>query len=270
MLIFENKIITKILFPLSWPYFVFVRIKNFFYDHKILKQYSLPCKVISVGNIMVGGSGKTPAVEFIAQWLKKHGKKVVILSRGYKRTSRGLVVVSDGKTLHTDVYSAGDEAYLLARKLKDVPVLVDKKRERAGLMACKTFTPDFILLDDGYQYRRLARNIDIVMFDNFEAIRNIRLLPAGPYREPCSSLNRAHLCWFSKLNDDYQAVPDNWSPFQLIRSKYIPVKISHFKNEMDEIDLKQLKNKKVFAFCGIANPKSFMRTLKDLNVQIYG
>ena len=187
-----------LLIPLSWLYGVIVSIRNRLYAVGVLKARRLPCRVISVGNIAVGGTGKTPAVIAIAKRLQQENVRVAILLRGYKRTSRERVtIVSDGERLCATLKESGDEAYMLARHLKGIPIVVGRQRYQAGRVALERFDVDVLLLDDGFQHRQLARDVDILTIPADSAaseypIRNReKLLPAGTLREPFTALRRA-------------------------------------------------------------------------------
>jgi tetraacyldisaccharide 4'-kinase len=274
MTIFENKIVSIILSPFALIYFLVIFFRNKLYDWSILKSSKLPCRVISVGNLTVGGTGKTPVVEYLANYLKNKGKKIVIISRGYKRKTRGLQIVSDGTNILSTPEDSGDEPYLLALKLKGVPVIVDIKKERAGYTAWKKFKPEIVILDDGFQYRRLHRDVDIVLFDDSILNKNKSLLPSGPYREPLSSISRAQIIWFTKTNLSTDSNKLNSKitfrkPEHVIHSKFIPERLVHFKSRQAE-NLTKLTGKRVFVFCGIGNPNSFFRTLDNLGAETVG
>lgn len=152
-----------LLIPLSWLYGLIVSGRNRLYAVGVLKARRLPCRVISVGNIAVGGTGKTPAVIAIAKRLQQENIRVAILLRGYKRASRERVtIVSDGERVCATLKESGDEAYMLARHLKGVPIVVGRQRYQAGRVALERFDVDVLLLDDGFQHRQLARDVDIL------------------------------------------------------------------------------------------------------------
>ncbi|WP_054690049.1 tetraacyldisaccharide 4'-kinase [Desulfosarcina cetonica] len=161
-----------------------------------LKSRRLPCKVVSIGNLVAGGTGKTPMTIYVAQLLHEMGWRVVVLSRGYRgrmETMGG--VVSDGHRLLATVEDAGDEPYLMARCLKGVPVLVGRQRYQAGLLAIRAFGAEVIVLDDAFQHLKLKRDLNLVLLDHHQPFGNGHLLPRGLLREPLSSLRRAH-AWF--------------------------------------------------------------------------
>ncbi|MDQ6622386.1 MAG: tetraacyldisaccharide 4'-kinase, partial [Verrucomicrobiota bacterium] len=172
-------LLRSLLYALSFLYERIVQLRLFLYRHRILRERTLGCLVISIGNLTVGGTGKTPIVEKFARALRSGGRRVAILSRGYKSVpqttkGRGLFgrkasapprIVSDGKSLLLDSATAGDEPYMLANNLKDVIVLVDKDRVKSGLFAIKELKADTLLLDDGLQYLHLKHRLDIVLID---------------------------------------------------------------------------------------------------------
>jgi len=158
----------------------------------------LPCKVVSIGNLSVGGTGKTPFVLFLANTLKTGGLNVAVLSRGYKRKSTGTHVVSDGNTLKSDLNNSGDEPFMLANKLQDIPVVVDENRYRGGQFICNEYNPDVIIMDDAFQHRRVFRDVDIVLINSNH--RRPKLLPYGLLREPLRNIKRADAVIFTKAN----------------------------------------------------------------------
>ena len=189
-----------ILAPISIFYDYITYFRNLFYEIGFLKINQLPCKVISIGNLTVGGTGKTPTVIYMAKLLKKKGYKVGIISRGYKRITKGTVLVSDGiKTLHK-WQEVGDEPFMMAKKLKNVPIAVDSNRYRAGLLLIKKFDTDIILMDDGFQHRKIHRDVDIVLINSLNKMDDYKLVPFGLLRESVSSLSRANFIIVTKSN----------------------------------------------------------------------
>jgi tetraacyldisaccharide 4'-kinase len=213
-------IIRSVLFLLSKVFQVAVKTRRFLYNVRLLRDSTLGVQVIAIGNLTVGGTGKTPVVEKFARELQDQGRTVAILSRGYrskppplrKRLLNKLLfqedstpprVVSDGKSLLLDSETAGDEPYMLASNLKDVVVLVDKDRVKSGRYAIEKFGCDTLLLDDGFQYWKLrGRRRDIVLIDRQQPFGNERLLPRGTLREPPSHLARASTIFITKSDGD--------------------------------------------------------------------
>ena len=176
-------------------------VRNLFYDTGVFPSQKLPCKVISIGNINLGGTGKTPAVIALVKHFQKQGVSVAVLSRGYGRNTKKTVLVTDGNDdIQSDWRSVGDEAFLMAHSLKSVPVVVDKNRFRGGNFLIKNYNPDIIILDDAFQHRRIKRDIDIVLLNCIETIENYRLIPFGNLREPLVQLKRADMIILSKTN----------------------------------------------------------------------
>ncbi|NOZ57407.1 MAG: tetraacyldisaccharide 4'-kinase, partial [Calditrichaeota bacterium] len=163
MRIFESKLLGLPLLPLAWLYGLSVTAHETLYRHGVLKRERVGALVVSVGNVTVGGTGKTPFTAWLARELAARGAKVGIVSRGYGRKSRGLVVVSDGSRLLADVRQSGDEPRLLALKAPGVPVIVDENRARGCREAVRRFGCQILLLDDAFQHRRLHRDVDIVL-----------------------------------------------------------------------------------------------------------
>ena len=193
-----------LLIPFSWLYAVGVWVRNTLYARGVFKARVLPCTVISVGNIVVGGTGKTPAVIAIAKQLQKAGVRVAILLRGYKRRSREQVtIVSDGEKLCCSPVESGDEAHMIARHLSGIPVIVGRQRYLAGKVALKRFNVEVLLLDDGFQHRQLARNVEILTVNATQPYGTGRLLPIGTLREPRTSLQRADIILLT--HTDYTA-----------------------------------------------------------------
>src|SRR3954469_22939972 len=209
-------IVRFILLVLSKVFAVAVKIRRVLYNLRILRDSTLGVQVIAIGNLTVGGTGKTPVVEKFARELQDQGRTVAILSRGYRSKPPPLMkrmmdkmllredrtpprIVSDGKSLLLDSETAGDEPYMLASNLKDVIVLVDKDRVKAGRYAIEKFGCDTLLLDDGFQYWKLAgRRRDIVLVDSQQPFGNEQLLPRGTLREPPSHLARANWIFITK------------------------------------------------------------------------
>ena len=182
--------------------YTIVQIRNYFYTHGIFRTVEVSVPVVSIGNISFGGTGKTPLVIWIAQELQKAGFQPVILSRGYKRKSFFTKIVSDTKKVRIGRRRAGDEPYLMANKLKGVPVVVSRKRVKGASKAIKQFKPDVILLDDGFQHRKIARHVDIVLIDSPETLNGAKLT-----REPLKNLRRADVVVFTKY-DSYNNAPE--------------------------------------------------------------
>ncbi len=275
MTIFENKCWQRALYPFSLAYGLIIRLRNLGYDKRILRSYSLErTTVISVGNIAVGGTGKTPTIEFLARRLQAMGYQIAILSRGYGRQSRGRLVVSDGNQLLVGADMAGDEPMLLAQHLNDVPVVVGEDRYQAARFIEQYFRPDIILLDDGFQHRRLERDLDIVLIDATRGFGAGYLLPAGFLREPIASLKRSDLIWLTRIDQamNYQSVIDTVRRFTaapILTSAHEPRVLIHACSGQPR-ELISLRHQRVLLFSGIAHPAAFERTVSDCGAQIVG
>src|SRR5512134_3402549 len=260
-----------VLFGLSKLFYVAIKVRRFLYDARILRDYTIGVQVIAIGNLTVGGTGKTPVVEKFARELQDQGRTVAILSRGYRskppplrwRLFNKLLlredrtpprVVSDGRSLLLDSDTAGDEPYMLASNLRDVIVLVDKDRVKAGRYAIEKFGCDTLLLDDGFQYWKLAgRRRDIVLIDCQAPFGNEFLLPRGTLREPASHLARASTIFITKSDGNTARlrarIARHNSSAGIIECVHHPLYLEDvFTGERAELDL--LKGRKVAALSG--------------------
>ncbi len=261
---------------------VLIKIRRFLYNVRILRDSTLGVQVIAIGNLTVGGTGKTPVVEKFARELKDAGRNVAILSRGYRSTPPPLRkrlldkllfredstpprVVSDGKSLLLNSETAGDEPYMLASNLNDVVVLVDKDRVKSGRYAIEKFGCDTLLLDDGFQYWKLAgRRHDVVLIDCQQPFGNERLLPRGTLREPPSHLARANWIFITKSDGNTQKlrqrIEQHNSTAGIIECIHHPLYFEDvFSGQRLQLDF--LKGLKVASLSGIAQPESFEKSL---------
>jgi tetraacyldisaccharide 4'-kinase len=275
----------SLLYILSRVFEVVVKIHRFLINVRILRDSTLGVQVIAIGNLTVGGTGKTPVVEKFARALQDEGRTVAILSRGYRSKpppfSKRLInrvlfrqdttpprVVSDGKSLLLDSETAGDEPYMLASNLKNVVVLVDKDRVKAGRYAIEKFGCDTLLLDDGFQYWKLAGiRKDIVLIDRQQPFGNECLLPRGTLREPPSHLARAFAIFITKSDghteDLRQRIVEHNSTAPIIECIHHPLYFEDvFTGERHGLEL--LKGRKVASLSGIAQPESFEQSLGTL------
>ena len=264
-----------LLIPFSWLYAAGVSVRNLLYAIGVFKARSLPCRVISVGNIVVGGTGKTPAVITIAKYLQKEGKRVAILLRGYKRHVREeITIVSDGKKVCASPTESGDEAHMMVRHLSGIQIIAGKSRYLTGQVALERFNVDVLLLDDGFQHRQLARDVDILTVPVTQPFGNPQgLLPVGTLREPTSAVQRADLILLThtdipNVSLDAKEVVKQLAPNALIlESVHQPTHLYPLASENSErninvhTDIKELKGKRLLAVCGIGNPDAFVATL---------
>ena len=260
------------LYLLSVPYQWAVRTRILFYNIGLLKTKRLSCPVISVGNITVGGTGKTPLVMLLARGLKERGIKIAILSRGYKRKQSSDSLVSDGQNLFLSPKAAGDEPYLMANALKGVPILVGKDRFVNGEMVLERFGVHGILLDDGYQHLQLHRDLNILLIDSNVGFGDDHLLPRGILREPLSHLQRADLFVLTKAEDSKVCQPiekklhEIHPQTQVFHSHYEPIGLINPNGEKE--DLQALRGKRVLALSGLANPDYFSFLLRRCGMEI--
>ncbi|MFT5469639.1 MAG: tetraacyldisaccharide 4'-kinase [Verrucomicrobiales bacterium] len=260
------------------------------YRLRILRERNLGCLVVSIGNLTVGGTGKTPVVEKFARALQDGGRKVAILSRGYKSVKPPLMsrikrrlsgkapaidpprIVSDGEQLLLDSKTAGDEPYMLASNLKDVVVITDKDRVKGGLHAIKEFNVDTLILDDGLQYLKLRHRLDIVLIDRYQPFGNEHLLPRGTLREPPKGLKRASFIFITKCNGEpndelKKRIRKHNRTAEIIECNHQPQHLVNIQTQ-EKLPLETLQGAEIGAVSGIAVPESFEAGLKGLGAEI--
>jgi len=274
---------------LAWVYEGIVVLRLRFYEWRLSRVHALGCQVLSVGNLTVGGTGKTPIVEKLARRLADGGRRVAILSRGYKSKPLPLLhrlrnrlrgrenatpprVVSDGSRLLLGSDLAGDEPYMLAKNLRNVVVLVDRDRVKSGLHAIRHFGADVLLLDDGFQYLPLKERYDVVLVDRETPFGNGHLLPRGMLREPHRHLKRANLLVLTKC--DGSDLTDLKAQLRL-HNRHAPfVECSHAPRYLEDLrtgehrPLSLLQGARIGAVSGIARPESFEGGLRALGAEI--
>ena len=264
-----------LLMPLCGLYSVIVYIRNYLFDVGIYKQNRLPCTVISIGNIVVGGTGKTPTVAAIAKLLQRADSNVAVLLRGYKRQNdEKVLLVSDGKNRLCSKDESGDEADMLAHQLSDIPIIVGKHRYLTGETAIDQHKSDVIILDDGFQHRQLARDFDILTIDVTQPYGTGSLLPIGTLREPRSCIKRADIIILTHTDakgtniEQLKAELNQLAPnTPILESIHKPTSLYPL-NQADKnalILLNDLSGKRLLAVCGIGNPNAFVRTLERHN-----
>ncbi|HRZ86630.1 MAG TPA: tetraacyldisaccharide 4'-kinase [bacterium] len=275
----------KLLFVLSKIYGFIVLLRYFFYRHGIFRRKTLGCVIISIGNITVGGTGKTPLVEMFARALSDGGRKVAVLSRGYKRKKRsrlsGLLrgewheppgIVSTGEKLLMTSADAGDEPYMLARNLKGVSVIVGKDRVRSGGYAIEMLGADTLILDDGFQYLPLNRRLDIVLVDATNPFGNGHLLPRGILREPRRNLKRADIFFITKAKEtDTAPVRERIRAYntraEIVECYYEPRYFADVSGTQ-RYDLSYVQGKQVAVISAIADPEGFETSIRRLGATV--
>lgn len=255
-------------------YGVVVVVRNWLFDIGVLATTRVAVPVISVGNISAGGVGKTPLVELIARQLRDRGKKVAIISRGYKRSTRGYVVVSNGKQRCAEAADSGDEPSQLANKLDNVVVVVDENRVRAAQNVIVEFGVQAIILDDGFQHRYLHRDLNICVVPADELGSLPWLLPAGNRREPSFSLRRADLTVVSRCGEERsfnlaRARLATWTKNPVVGMNIRSLGLRNAGNGND-LGLAEVVGRKAVAFSGIGNPSSFGQSLRSLSIEVSG
>ncbi len=272
---------------LSLLYGLGVRIRGKLYRKHILPTRKLPCPVISIGNLTVGGTGKTPMTLYLAKRFKEQGRRILIVSRGYKSQGekRG-AVVSDGLSVLRDAHQAGDEPLLLATLLKNIQVVVGKDRFAAGFDGFQRFQPDLIILDDAFQHLRLARDLNLLLLDGQTGFGNRRLLPRGPLREPVSSFVRADAVVVTRCRDtqnrskDLEELVRMVHPRPVFRAAHVPVRRCTIRSG-DPLDARLLsrmaqdsqdglRGRQVFAFAALACNQHVWDTIAEMGANLRG
>ncbi|MBN2432355.1 MAG: tetraacyldisaccharide 4'-kinase [Acidobacteria bacterium] len=268
---------------LAWApsqlYRMYQYLRGWLFAHGWRRIHRLKTPVLSVGNLTVGGTGKTPVTAFLAEYLANKGYRTVIISRGYggrsvpQREPDAVKVVSDGQRVLLNAAAAGDEPYLLANKVPGAAVLCHPDRLRAGRWAEEHLRPDIILLDDGFQHMRLHRDYNLLLMDGRRPLGNGRVLPAGPLREPAVAIRRADAILLTRCEVS-SPPPDLIRRLGLITPD-VPVYTSNFRlttlyaaAQNSDISLSRFKGKPVVAFCGIAHPQQFFRMLTAAGLQL--
>jgi tetraacyldisaccharide 4'-kinase len=261
-----DRAVFALLLCCSLPYAAVMAARALLYRWGVLSSRRLPRPVISVGNIVVGGTGKTPMTAWIAAYLMGKGKRVAVLTRGYGGMLEGQVaIVSDGSRRLLGPLEAGDEPCLLADLLPGLIVVMGSDRYRAGCLAMERFRPDVFILDDGFQHLRLQRDLDIVLLDATRPKGNGHTFPAGLLREPFSAVGRAHLAVFTRS--------DGSDPAGIILPKGLPR--CHARHQLtgftagenaDQRSFSELAGRRGLAFAGIADPDGFFNALEEVGV----
>ena len=250
-------------------YSLVVRLRNFLYSKGMLKVHHVDAAVLCIGNITVGGTGKTPLVVWLCNLIAENSKlktqncRCAILTRGYKA---GTEENKDFK----------DEIAILAESCPDAEVIVNPDRVAGAAEAIGKFGAKILIMDDGFQHRRLARDLDIIAIDATQPFGYGKMLPAGLLREPVSSLKRAGAVVITRcdqiadaeLGELERKLRTTKSDMIIARSIHAPVYAKSMDNK--KIGIEQLKGKKVFAFCGIGNPEAFLNTIKDIGAELAG
>ncbi len=285
-----RSVLASVLKGAAGVYGAAVRFRAKRFRQQRLLSHRLPCRVISVGNITLGGTGKTPMSIYLAQLLHAAGHRVAVVSRGYKGLSEKKGgIVSDGQRLLMAPSVAGDEPYLMARRLLScgIPVIVGQNRVRSGLLAIRRFHTEVVVLDDGFQHLRLQRDIDIVLLDAMNPFGNGYLLPRGTLREPPSALSRADICLLTRCPPtvlergasappgslEVQAAGNIGRPiFAAAHTPFLQECLGgEWDNRPDDKPhMEDRAGEPVFAFSGLARNDAFQNTLRDMGFDLKG
>ena len=280
-----------LLFFVSRCYRMGAQFRLWMYDKRVIRPHALGCLVVSIGNLSCGGTGKTPVVEVFARSLSSQGRKVAILSRGYRSKKRSLwskmmqmfrsqkievppKVVSDGKKLLLNSEYAGDEPFMLASNLRDVAVLVDKDRVKSGIYAIDHFNTDVIILDDGFQYLMLQPHINIVLVDSTDPFGNGHVLPRGILREPIKNIRRADYIFLTKSDGSHKLehlkrfIRRHTRRAEIIECCHKPQHLVKLFSSGEKAPLEKLKDLRVAALSAIARPESFEGFLRQLGAEL--
>ena len=270
---FLVNILRIVAIPFTILFYLIVKCKNFLYDKNILKPAKISSKIISVGNISMGGTGKTPFIIYLAEYLLSKGYNIGIISRGYGRKSHNLEIIFDGNNFSDDIDKSGDELNMITENLKNfgnkVYIVASADRAEGANLILNNFKADYILLDDAFQHRKIYRDIDIVMVDAKEylekSLKNSLMIPSGILREPLSSLKRAGIIIqnnkelnIEKISDltkfNHNIIVSNYSSNGVFDSSYHRINI---------------RDKKIILFAGISKPSSFINLVESECGKIY-
>ena len=272
-----------VLKALSGVFAAVVSVRYLLYRFGILHRFPLGVQVISIGNVTAGGTGKTPVTEIFARTLAAEGRKVAILSRGYRRKEAPWwqrlftqvvtppLVVSDGRRVLLDAATGGDEPYMLASNLPGVAVVVDRNRVKAGRYAVKRLGCDTLILDDGFQYQKLKQSVEVVLVDSTNPFGNGNILPRGILREPVKNLKRADIIFLTKCRGDVSEVKREIRRYnqkaEIVECNHTP-RVLRDVWSREEYPLDWLKGKTTCTLSGIASPKGFENSLRHLGAKV--
>ncbi len=280
-----------LLYKLSLVFLLLAQTRYWLYRHRIILDNALGCQVLSVGNLTVGGTGKTPIVEVFARTLNQSGRRVAVLSRGYKKTQPSIlqritntitfkrwrtppIVVSDGERVLIDSAIGGDEPYMLASNLPGVSVVVGKDRVKSGKYAINVLGCDTLILDDGFQYLSLKHRLDIVLVDATNPFGSGYVLPRGILREPVRNIRRAGFIFITKSRPEGE--PKLKRRLRELNPNAEISECRHCSRYLQDVytrkcmPLETLKGRRLMALSGIAAPQSFESELTRLGAKVVG
>ena len=264
----------------SFVYRIAVDLRNTAYERGWAKSVTLPCRVVSVGNLTVGGTGKTSCVRLIAEKLSARGKRVAVLSRGYGGSRRDYWLRWDHNRLLVNgaeqpfLDGLADEPLLLARALPGVPIVVGPRRDQTGQLACTTFGADTVVLDDGFQHRRVRRDCDIVLVHARMPLGGWAVLPRGPMREPLASLARAHVIMVTKVDEALETLGAVTERLRAVNPEAVLVTAMHEPTDLldsrsgSREEPQRLNGLRVGLISSIGDPAGFESTIRRLHATI--
>jgi tetraacyldisaccharide 4'-kinase len=267
-----------VLYLFSKLYGLGVGLRSALYDTGVFRQKKLPCRVISIGNLSVGGTGKTPMTIYVARMLQDFGLRPVVISRGYRGAlEKKGAIVSDRERVFSDAEAAGDEPLMMARALKGIPVMIGRNRFDVGMRAIRDFSADVIVLDDAFQHRQLHRDVELALIDDKTFFGNGHLLPRGILREPVSGLARSHACVLTRSlatpTGHFEKLCHMFPEKEIFRAFHMPYihgmvqgkgqQPKHFYAPENPEDFSFLNRSHVFVFSGIAKNSEFREMVKE-------
>ncbi|NLF82378.1 MAG: tetraacyldisaccharide 4'-kinase [Candidatus Gastranaerophilales bacterium] len=272
----KEKLAALVILPLSVVaslfYGIAVAVRNFLYDKGLLKSAKLPAYVISIGNLTTGGTGKTPITAEIANRLTAAGRRVAVISRGYggKLDINATNIISDGQTVFHTAEQTGDEPFWIAKNAPGTVVITGKNRVASGRLAIEKYNSDVLLVDDGFQHRKLQRDLDIVLIDGARVLGNRLLLPAGALREPVSNIKRADKVIIvnktGTINDCIPCIQEELKRKYGIESCVCGFVADKIYDISTGETAKEISS--AVAFAGIAQPESFFSLLEAQGIRL--
>jgi tetraacyldisaccharide 4'-kinase len=263
----QLRLLRFLLLPFSWLYRFITGLRNCLFDKSIIKETRFHVPVIAVGNITLGGTGKTPFVIALSSFLESKGYKVGMITRGYHRKSKGQIIVKDGKSILASPQEAGDEPYLIARKSRNTVIIADADRVEAARCAIEKYHCTVVIADDAFQHRYLARDLNIVLWDSYNDPAEEAVVPSGRLRESWQGLCRADMLLVTRTAN----LPQHMAEFFHAKQSDLYISTLPFAvrkifrySDRGEISQENLKNQKVLGFCGLGNPQQFFDIIRQL------
>ena len=257
-----TEFLLPILYPLSLLYRTLIALRNLFFDLGVFSQNRVDATVISVGNLSVGGTGKTPLVLYLIDMISAYRKNIAVVSRGYGQSSNSPKLYLPYEKI-SDWLESGDEPFLLKNRVENLTISIDPNKIRGAAEAVEKAKSELIILDDGFQHRTLKRDLDIVIVNDSKKLEERLLLPAGRLREPLKSLKRADIVVFMGSEADSAGIQKYLNSESILCGGVKEPDLLINLNSDEELELSELSGKKLTAFCGIGNPDGFLSTLNS-------